>query len=352
MRWVHVLRITVEVDGGYHYLSHPGTRAVLKEALRFLATFPPDDLPVLNIFGTDTEVLGAVVQKAGLFEFHSGTRSFHQAQAHPSVALDSITHVAVLANEEAHAIVLPESTDQPPAAPGPQILSFRHHSDLFVWYRSGRSGPARPADAAPLPPRPVADVRAGAGACVARLADGSAALTWGAPHLAHQLGRAVDGGAAAARAPRALGDLRPATLERVALRGGLGAAVASGGGAYLWGEALSPPLVGGFDFSRLVADAEQLLKLVVIEEGDEQLDVVDMDVGVAHVVCLTAEGHVWVAGTNENGQLGLPPSAPKTEWTRLGNFVAQRVFCGPQSTWFVCNDDDDLDGVRTALFGT
>jgi hypothetical protein len=345
---VHVLRIIVDIDGQYYHLSHPGSRPVLKERAVLSVTFGPDDPPIIrNVFGTDTEVLGAVVQKIGLFEFHKGNRGFHQIEAHPSIALDGITHVAVLANEETHAIVLPDRAERRPAGPGPQVLRFRHCSDLFEWYRSGPNGSVRPAHAAPLPSPPAADVHAGAGACVARLADGSAA-TWGAPHHGRLLGRRVDRDAPA-RVPGAL-DLPLVAVERAALRGGLGAAVTSNGGAYVWGEVLGPPLVGGFSLSKLVHDEEQVLKLVVIEEGGEQLDVVDMDVGVSHLVCLTASGQVWVAGTNEHGQLGHPGDAAKAEWTRLGDFVARKVVCGPQSTFFICRDDDDLGGARTVLF--
>jgi alpha-tubulin suppressor-like RCC1 family protein len=139
-------------------------------------------------------------------------------------------------------------------------------------------------------------------------------------------------------------------VRRAALRGGLGAVVADAGGAYLWGEAMVPPPAVGLDLSKLAVGDKLDMRLVVIEDGGEQLDVDDMDVGISHLVCLTDGGSVWVAGTNEHGQLGLLAGEARTEWTRVGDLIARRVVCGPQSTFFICDDNDDRGENRTALW--
>jgi alpha-tubulin suppressor-like RCC1 family protein len=224
----------------------------------------------------------------------------------------------------------------------PLVLKFRRHSELFRWYRDGANG-AQPLELVPQSVPVVGDVRAGASCFVSQLASGLVG-TWGPAIHGHLLGRKVDCDTPA-HEPHEMDlplDLVGA-IVRASLCGNLGAVVTSGGGAYVWGEVLSPPLAGGFALSKkLFWDETQLLKMVVIEEDGEQLDVGDMDVGVSHLVCLTAGGHVWVAGTNENGQLGVTKSPPKTEWTRLGGFVAKKVVCGPQSTFFICKDDGSL----------
>jgi hypothetical protein len=217
------------------------------------------------------------------------------------------------------------------------VLKFRHHNDLFRWYSEGVDA-VQPTDTVPLR-APAADVLGGAGTFVARLTNGSVA-TWSTSLHGHLLGRSVNRDTPP-NAPCAL-DLpvdMVGGIDRAVLRGSLGGVVTGNGAAYVWGDILSAPLTGGdFALSSLFGKEEQQLRLVVIEDGGEQLDVVDMDVGMSHLVCLTAGGRVWVAGTNEHGQLGLPPSGPKTEWTSLGGFVARKVVCGPQSTFFICDD--------------
>lgn len=328
----------MEVDGKYYHLSHPGTRPTSKKEVKISTTIPTKvNLKIASVFGTDIELLGAIVEKKGLFEFDKSRLCFRQVRTHISVAHITLSHVAVLASEEAHVAAVTDLTTSKPTKPEPCVLRFRHHSELFRWYREGHERVAPPTRALLLP-APATELRAGACAFAARLREGHV-VTWGAPIHGHLLGRHVDVERPADE-PHRLDlplDLVGAVV-RVALCGNLGAVVTSSGGAYVWGEVLSPPLAGDFTLSQLFGDEAQLLRLVDIEHGGEQLDVVDMDVGVSHLVCLTEGGLVWVAGTNENGQLGLPTSPPKTEWTRRGDLVAKRVVCGPKSSFFICDD--------------
>jgi alpha-tubulin suppressor-like RCC1 family protein len=100
-------------------------------------------------------------------------------------------------------------------------------------------------------------------------------------------------------------------IRKTAVGGWVGAAVSEDNDLYIWGgqagdrnrvSALPSP-----------ADDEEV-KLVDINGG---VDVIDVGVGSGHVVALTADGEVWVAGEGEYGQLGTGGQDFEEDWVRV-----------------------------------
>ena len=152
-----------------------------------------------------------------------------------------------------------------------------------------------------------------------------------------------------------LRDLPTGRIRRIAAGGYAVLALTEGHDMYAWGGGSigggrsSPLFAGSGGISGVPApvvvvamDAEPGSERVQQEEVE---DVVDCAAGDAHVVVLTGQGHVYVAGDNGNGQLGLAGDKAKANakavasWTRValppetGAVVA--VAAGPRSSFIV-----------------
>jgi alpha-tubulin suppressor-like RCC1 family protein len=162
-----------------------------------------------------------------------------------------------------------------------------------------------------------------------------------------------------------LDDLPTGPIVKLAAGGYLLAALTAGHDLYCWGDA---------GRSRVLADLSDTPSPVVIyndnnndnnsndnddtgnnddnddnqqqEEEEEQEqqereeeDVIDVAIGEAHMLALTAAGRVYVVGDNGNGQLGLPGRASAWSWTRvdLGAESGQviGVAAGPRNSFLV-----------------
>ncbi|KAI1266147.1 regulator of chromosome condensation 1/beta-lactamase-inhibitor protein II [Xylariaceae sp. FL1019] len=82
---------------------------------------------------------------------------------------------------------------------------------------------------------------------------------------------------------------------------------------------------------------------VVIEEHD----IADVAVGESHITALTTTGEVYVIGSNNNGQLGLPGVDKTTTWTRVplslkpGETITG-VRAGPRSSFIITSHDRSI----------
>jgi alpha-tubulin suppressor-like RCC1 family protein len=85
------------------------------------------------------------------------------------------------------------------------------------------------------------------------------------------------------------------------------AALTAGNDLYCWGHAGRSPM---FDDDLLDVPSP----VVIADDGK---DIVDVAVGEAHMLVLTAEREVYVVGSNANGQLGLPGIASTGSWMRI-----------------------------------
>lgn len=114
------------------------------------------------------------------------------------------------------------------------------------------------------------------------------------------------------------------------------AALTAGNDLYCWGHGGRSPVF---------EDLSEVPSPVVIDERD----VMDVAVGEAHMLVLTADGGVYVVGSNANGQLGLPGVVSTGSWTRinLGSVLGTGetvtgVAAGPRSSFLIVSSGDSL----------
>lgn len=137
-----------------------------------------------------------------------------------------------------------------------------------------------------------------------------------------------------AEAPGVIAALGGVPVEKVAVGGWMGAAVSRDRDLYVWGGR-----AGEEKKIKALPDLadDEPVKLVDIDGG---VDIVDVGVGAGHVVALTGEGEVWVAGDGECGQLGTGEKRFEGDWVRISGGWEGRgkvigVGCGVWSSWVV-----------------
>ncbi|AEO61940.1 hypothetical protein MYCTH_2145735 [Thermothelomyces thermophilus ATCC 42464] len=156
--------------------------------------------------------------------------------------------------------------------------------------------------------------------------------TWGDERYTACLGRepSDDSPASAPGPVTDLDDLPTGPVTKLAGGGYVLAALTAGGDLYCWGHAGRSGYLDG------LSDAPNP---VVV---DDDKDVVDVAVGDAHMLVLTADGEVYVLGDNANGQLGLPGVSAAETWTSvdLTSVLAEGeatagVAAGPRSSFLI-----------------
>ena len=146
-----------------------------------------------------------------------------------------------------------------------------------------------------------------------------------------------------ADSPGAIPSLGGVPVDKVAVGGWIGAAVSRDRDLYVWGGRTG-------DEKKIralpdLSDDDEPVRLVDIDGG---VDIVDVGVGAGHVVALTGEGEVWVAGDGECGQLGTGGRRFEEDWVRIrgdweGRGKVVGVGCGFWSSWIV------VDTTRTTV---
>lgn len=86
-------------------------------------------------------------------------------------------------------------------------------------------------------------------------------------------------------------------VEKVVTCGWLGAALSKHRDLYIWGGR-----IGESQAISALPDSGEEVRLVDISDG---VDIIDVAVGMNHLLALTTSGDLWGCGDNEHGQLGL-----------------------------------------------
>ena len=158
-------------------------------------------------------------------------------------------------------------------------------------------------------------------------------LTFGSPLHPQSLGRTPTPAKPASR-PCPTSFLGGVPIRKVAAGGWIGAAVSDDRDLYIWGGRAG-------ETKRINAlpslSEEEDMRLVDINGG---VDVIDVGVGMGHVVALTGDGEVWVAGEAEHGQLGTGGDEFEEAWVRVrgaweGKGKVVGVGCGVWNSWVV-----------------
>lgn len=222
------------------------------------------------------------------------------------------------------------------------ILEFTTFDEFVKWYRDPSAEDSRPAKHHMLPGRPKQLLANAASSLL--LMEGGEVYSWGDSRY-RSLGRAVVGGeegtTVQADSPGRIHALGGLKISKIVCGGWLSGAISGDGAGYLWGSA--SPSGGEHEIMCLgeVSFAGELALINIHEDSGEAMDVVDMAVGTAHVMLVLKDAggkhRVYVAGNNEDGQLGLDSGAKFVlDWTELRELRGQQiyqVFCGPRSTY-------------------
>ncbi|KAK4242100.1 E3 ubiquitin-protein ligase HERC2 [Achaetomium macrosporum] len=162
--------------------------------------------------------------------------------------------------------------------------------------------------------------------------------TWGDERYAACLGRepSDDSPADTPGLVPDLEDLPTGPVIKLVAGGYVLAALTAGNDLYCWGHAGRSPILH---------DLSDTPSPVVIDDKD----IVDVAVGDAHMLALTADGEVYVTGDNANGQLGLPGVRSTTTWTRidLGSVldaeeaVVTGLVAGPRNSFLIVRKQPD-----------
>lgn len=154
----------------------------------------------------------------------------------------------------------------------------------------------------------------------AALTTGGQVWTWGDSRFPGSLGRDVSEESPADRPGQVtcLNDLPTGPIVKIAAGGYVLAALTRGHDLYCW---------GGYPGRKPVLEdlTSDPAPIVVVLEGVpptdmDDVDILDVGVGEAHMVVLTAAGHVCGIGSNANGQLGMDPNsrpAVTSSWARI-----------------------------------
>ncbi|KAK3304598.1 regulator of chromosome condensation 1/beta-lactamase-inhibitor protein II, partial [Chaetomium strumarium] len=157
--------------------------------------------------------------------------------------------------------------------------------------------------------------------------------TWGDERYAACLGRepSDDSPADTPGLVTDLEDLPTGPITKLAAGGYVLAALTAGNDLYCWGHAGRSPM--------LLQDLPDTPGPVVIDDRD----IVNVAVGGAHMLVLTADREVYVTGDNASGQLGLLEVRSTSTWARvdLGSVLAAEdgvvtgVVAGPRNSFLI-----------------
>lgn len=149
-------------------------------------------------------------------------------------------------------------------------------------------------------------------------------FTFGDPRH-NNLGRSSEPHSRLASEPNIVDALDGVPIAHISSGGWTTAALSRQKDLYIWGGR--------------AGDEELMEGLSGLESGDvslvnlgDGLDVKDVAVGAGHIIVLTVDGRVWVAGRGENGQIGAVNTRFQSVWKELETPVrdrkAKKVFAG------------------------
>lgn len=334
----------IEVDGSlvYHGFRPSGHSSVLIDG--------PPTRNIKAIFGDASGVLGALTTDGSLYTFRTTSNKPPEFKKHrfseasfivrQNLAIDQLAiadsgEVCICSNnairKRSLAGLSPTPVDSksapdfllsPPTAKM-QLHTFASFEDLLA------SDP--PTSTYPLF-GPLTSLLASATGFTA-LTSSREVLTFGSALHPQTLGRTPTP-ANPADKPCPIPFLGGIPIRKIAVGGWIGAAVSEDNDLYIWGgRAGEAKRINALPRS---TDSEEV-KLVDIDGG---VDVIDVGVGSGHVIALTADGKVWVAGEGEYGQLGYGGQAFEEDWRRVrggweGRGKVICVGCGVWCSWIM-----------------
>ena len=156
---------------------------------------------------------------------------------------------------------------------------------------------------------PVLALQASATSFTALLAEDRSVCTFGSALHPELLARTPTA-SMPADAPHPVEFLGGIPIQKIVTCEWLGAALSIDRDLYLWGGRR-----GEAERVAALPDSGEDVKLVDIMGGD----ILDVAIGMGHVMVLTAEGEIWGCGDNDYGQLGLENTDESflKEWTKI-----------------------------------
>lgn len=216
------------------------------------------------------------------------------------------------------------------------IAEFTSFESFQKWFGDPSGEGNYPENHHMLPGRPK-QLLANTGTFILLMETGEV-YTWG-DNRYESIARATSGdGSAPADKPGVVEALGGLQISKVATNGWISAAMSEDGALYVWGSTTSA--AAGKIECLEAANSEKVALVEISDTDNDPLDVLDVAVGNNHIAAVTEVGRLFVVGDNRNGQLGLGSSEDiATSWQEAPAVSkVRRVFCGPKSTFVVCED--------------
>jgi hypothetical protein len=278
-------------------------------------------------FGDHNGLLGVLSRKGGVafteenqVEAHTATTDSLSDDEAPGIA-----YLAVAGN--GHVAVILTSASSPRSS----ILEFTSFDKFRQWFDDEVNDLHGPSFSHTVPGR-VAQLVANVTGFVCLTKEGNV-YTWGdARHSS--LGRSV--AETEAKSPGLVESLAGIQIKKIASDGWMTVALSEDGAVYIFGTGTP----GTQHSLSCLGELNPMgAALVEIEEDGEPLDFSDVAVGDGHVLLLAQNGHVFAAGDNRNGQLGLGQKASSyaKDWREIiipDQHRCVAVFAGPKSSFF------------------
>ncbi|KAF2760546.1 RCC1/BLIP-II [Pseudovirgaria hyperparasitica] len=163
----------------------------------------------------------------------------------------------------------------------------------------------------------------------------STIYTWGEARSHSALGRSVDEHNPPT-SPGSVSALEGLRISKIASGGYMSAALTEDRDLYLWGQAQPGRGLLIDDMRAHNDDDVKLANVISPSEQGDTMDIRDVAVGNGHVVVITQDRRVFVAGSNTNGQLGTGDAeafVPYWKEINLLREIALGVVCGDKTTY-------------------
>lgn len=214
------------------------------------------------------------------------------------------------------------------------IAEFTSFESFQKWFEDPSGEGNYPENHHMLPGRPK-QLLANTGTFILLMENGEV-YTWGDNRYESMARSTTGDGSVPADKPGAVEALGGLRISKVATSGWISAALSEDGALYVWGSTTSA--AAGRIECLEAANSEKVSLVEISDTDNDPLDVLDVAVGNNHIAAVTEGGRLSVVGDNQNGQLGLGSGEDiATSWQKAPAVSkVRKVFCGPKSTFVVC----------------
>lgn len=126
-------------------------------------------------------------------------------------------------------------------------------------------------------------------------------------------------------------------VKHVAASGYTVLALTESGSIYAWGRVIS----GAHRLTHSFPDLSACPNYIQVCDDE---DIADVAIGTGHAIALSTSGHVFVIGSNSNGQLGInnQATAQATQWTIADvnvstGYTITAIAAGPRSSFIIAS---------------